>query len=409
MQNSINQLIQNIQVISLEYDKINKQNGELFNVFSILNQRSSELSHSLFLSELLNTKGSHGQNDLFLKLFISEITNLFISIEKAETLVTFDTSFSEAITEKAIGRKMESSESSGRIDILIREKARNIIIENKIYATDQDKQLLRYYNYDKTAILIYLTLFKDQEPSHYSISDGIKTLIPNHDFINISYQVEIKQWIENCIKNTSDIPLIQVVLNQYLKLINELTNQSINTKMSEEIIKTILTSSESFKASELITQNFNNAKAKMWKEFGVVLVKNLSKKLPDIEINLDSKFGNKWSPLIFKNNRGSRCIVFSFMRDFNDVYIEIHPGWDNNIPITKDETVRLQLSEKIDCSELNISKFQIQKNLTNWQGEWVGKYDILKNSELKVFEKDQILIDEIVNDLMIIYNCYNQI
>ena len=65
------------------------------------------------------------------------------------------------IVERDIGRRTETT--GGRIDIILEDGEHAIIIENKIYATDQHHQLLRYNNYGKQRFpkgfkLIYLTL-----------------------------------------------------------------------------------------------------------------------------------------------------------------------------------------------------------------------------------------------------------
>ena len=71
---SIQNLLTQVSSLSEKYDKILKETGEDFNIFKILKMESKEVkTHSAFLSELLNPKGSHGQNDIFLKLFIEVV------------------------------------------------------------------------------------------------------------------------------------------------------------------------------------------------------------------------------------------------------------------------------------------------------------------------------------------------
>lgn len=59
----------------LEHQKeLIRVKGESFNLFSILKMESKENStHSAFLGELLNPKGSHLLGDVFLRLFLKEI------------------------------------------------------------------------------------------------------------------------------------------------------------------------------------------------------------------------------------------------------------------------------------------------------------------------------------------------
>lgn len=64
-------LLDQVNALLKRYADINQITGEEFNIFRILKLESSEVRmHSAFLAELLNPKGSHGQKDTFLKLFI---------------------------------------------------------------------------------------------------------------------------------------------------------------------------------------------------------------------------------------------------------------------------------------------------------------------------------------------------
>ena len=144
------------QTHNAETDRINKRRvqGELFNVFDIVGLKAEEVRlHSALLAELLYPKGHHGVSSLFLKAFLRVIDEdeEFINCHHC----------SSNIKERYIGVKTKTE--GGRIDIIIEDGNHAIIIENKIYAPDQDNQLLRYYNYGRTKFpngfkLIYLTL-----------------------------------------------------------------------------------------------------------------------------------------------------------------------------------------------------------------------------------------------------------
>lgn len=67
----IQSLIAETSALSAKHKKIASTTGERFNIFSILRVESKETSmHSAFLVELLNPRGSHGQGDVFLDLFV---------------------------------------------------------------------------------------------------------------------------------------------------------------------------------------------------------------------------------------------------------------------------------------------------------------------------------------------------
>lgn len=112
--------------------------GENFNVFNVLGLSSEEVRlHSAFVAELLNPNGKHGMGQAFLVAFLKEVNipTKFINPQKVNV----------PIVERSIGNKTDTD--GGRIDIVIEDGNHAVIIENKIYASDQDNQLLRYFNY----------------------------------------------------------------------------------------------------------------------------------------------------------------------------------------------------------------------------------------------------------------------
>ena len=214
-------LYNNVSQIISKHSALGKATGENFNVFRILGLESAEVrTHSAFLCELLNSEGSHGQGDQYLKLF----TKMF-------SITNIDTFSSTSKVEKKIGYITPDYKNGGRIDIFIKDKNdRKILIENKIYATDQEKQLLRYHRYDPEAHLIYLTL-DGEEPSEYSTG---KTLSKDR-VLCLSYREHIIKWLDACHKESISKPLIRETIAQYITLIRHLTGQNENQRMSTEI------------------------------------------------------------------------------------------------------------------------------------------------------------------------------
>jgi hypothetical protein len=211
--------------IRKHYEKITKISGENFNVFQIIGLGSAEVRlHSAFLAELLNSQGSHGQGDTFLRLFIDQFG-----------ITDFETTNSITETEKYIGPINDDYSKGGKVDIVINDSKnrKNIIIENKIYATDGRNQLLRYHNYDKEAFLFYLTL-EGAEPSAFSTGNKI-----DH-YKTISYKLDIITWLEKCQKEAVSLPIIRESIFQYINLLKVLTHQTTAKTMFEEIKKAII-------------------------------------------------------------------------------------------------------------------------------------------------------------------------
>lgn len=261
---SISNLLSQVNIIKKKYDDLAEYTGENYNIFKVLGIYQDELSHSAIIGDLLNNKGSHGQKDTFLKLFLNEINNFEENTEQFKVLQNFKSDKSTAYIEKHIGKVDYSNGEGGRIDVLINDGFNNIIIENKVWASDQKLQLVRYNNQDKNAPIIYLTL-DGKEPS----IESKENLILSKDFICLSYKVEIVRWLEKCIKEMANKPFIRESLNQYIVIVKQLTNQSNNSYMNE-IIGSILKNENNFQSAKLILKSLNT------------IENNLVKKLDDL-------------------------------------------------------------------------------------------------------------------------------
>jgi len=223
-----------ISAINKQFDKIAELKGENFNVFEILGLSTNEVrTHSSFLAELLDCQGSHGQKGLFLKLFCEKLgfKNFIIDQSKIEV-------------EKHVGFISQDYGEGGYIDIIITDKINQaIIIENKIYAGDQKRQLSRYFKYGETKCstfdVLYLTL-DGKNPSDQTC-EGINN---RSKIINISYAYHIKEWLEQCKEKAVDHPILRETISQYIFLIRNLTGQTTNNDMKEEIVSNIVSNKE---------------------------------------------------------------------------------------------------------------------------------------------------------------------
>ncbi|HJC17111.1 MAG TPA: PD-(D/E)XK nuclease family protein [Candidatus Alistipes stercorigallinarum] len=204
--------------------------GENFNIFNVLGVTSDETrTHSAFIAELLDPNGSHGLGDQFLRLFIDTVDCLRSR--------NFETKSAKVHKELSIGGKNEDCTEGGRIDIAVESNGKAIIIENKIYAGDQEKQLVRYYNYGTKNYsngfrLLYLTLNGD-DASKYSR----EKLVVNEDYYTVAYNHEISDWLQRCIESSARHPLVRETLIQYQNLINQLTMNSMDKNSQEELLK----------------------------------------------------------------------------------------------------------------------------------------------------------------------------
>jgi hypothetical protein len=206
-----------------------RSRGEQFNMFHACGVGHYENSHSSIIAELLNPQGSHGQGTIFLDAFLaSQKLDIKFLLDKGASVFT------------------EYTVTDGRIDILITNPYRQaVIIENKIYAQDQPKQLKRYdkYVHDKYGkgkyAILYLTLMGDKA-SEYS-GGGVK-------YAQLSYASDIVEWLEDCIKISARLPIIRETLIQYQNHILKLTNQSMDRTEQKQLFGEMMKHAEETEA-----------------------------------------------------------------------------------------------------------------------------------------------------------------
>ena len=256
--NDIINILNQVRIVSRKIKEQRKEKferGENYNIFYDLGFMSDEVHlHSMFLANLLNPKGSHGQRGKFLEAFLKMLQKSFPAIS-ADRLV-LDTANASVEVEKYIGRQTDSE--GGRIDIYLTDGKHSIIIENKIYAGDQHHQMLRYWNYgmsqkgndtEKSFVLIYLTL-DGCSPSKESLGQDLK----ENDIICLSYKSDIRGWLDRCVELASRTPLVRETINQYISTIDILTN---NVMEDNKELLDILSKEENLDAVYDIVNNKN--------------------------------------------------------------------------------------------------------------------------------------------------------
>ena len=203
--------------------------GENYNLFSILNIERYELKHSALIANLLDPKGSHGCGDAFLRAFFE--------IALKERAYPFeDCTLPHSYTEYYTGPI--AGDTGGRIDILVKSSRYGLIIENKIYAGDQDKQLTRYDNYGKETfgadgyLLVYLTLYGCDASKESTATKSAEEVA----YLRLSYAEDILRWLKQCVRLANNKPLVRESLNQYIRTIKQLTYQDMNPKNIQKII-----------------------------------------------------------------------------------------------------------------------------------------------------------------------------
>jgi hypothetical protein len=223
-----------LKTITDELSSIEKENAgqesspsALYNLnfFKILDLSDKELIHSRFIAFLLNPKGTHGYENTFL--------DLFVEVLKGKTILP-NSQYEEV--------SAEEEGENGRVDIIIKniDDKHHIIIENKIYAVDQPRQLKRYNTDYPKATLVYLTLDSRKASQQSLGKKGEKDTLRHEDYIKLSYKEDIISWIKNCIKTISDNPdntKMLYLLTEYLAMVERLTKDFIKLEKIWEILE----------------------------------------------------------------------------------------------------------------------------------------------------------------------------
>ena len=206
-------------------------------MFRVCGINHYENTHSAIIAEFLNPDGKHGLKSKLLECFIE-------TVGEKITLQNFNCGNAQIRT--------EHSTEEGRIDILITDdQNKAIIIENKIYATDQSEQLIRYNRYAQKAYgdgnyqILYLTL-SGNEASEQS-SKGVS-------YLPISHERHIIDWLEKCVAIASRFPMVRETIIQYVNHLKQLTGQDMDAKNKEEITKVL---SENLKTAHEIYRNYS--------------------------------------------------------------------------------------------------------------------------------------------------------
>ncbi len=354
-------LLEQISVISNKYKDIAKITGENFNIFQILNMSTSEVSlHSKLIAELLNPYGTHDQGTLFLKLFIDEcgLTDFLDDVNLNETNVKIEVS---------IGKISENYESGGRVDIVLNfDTGKSVLIENKIFANDQRKQLLRYHKAYPNSKVVYLNLWGSNE-----VTDLIGGLSKS-EFIWISYRVNIINWLTKSIKEVYNKPSVLYILEHYLNTVKTITNQNTNSNMNKELINTILTSSNNisaaFEISNVIQEIKKNTAETLINQIQNEVFDNLLQKGYNLDLIKDRATGrrNEWAGFKINIDNLPFNLFIYFIEDYNTIFIGL-----------KAQSDELQKNESINNGIKELIQLNTPVNTRKWLYAWMQKEEFI--------------------------------
>ena len=229
--------------------------GEDYSVLETAIKGNEEMMHSSVIASLLDTRGSHGQKCRFLELFLGCLPERFKS---------FDPSGARTACERYIGQKTE--DSGGRVDICIENNSgQMIVIENKIFAGDQEHQVLRYVEFLRGRPLnrdgvefpvLYLTP-DGHSPSDDSTQTDKMQCKCGEDYVCISYRDVIVPWLDKCINEMEEKPHLKEHLTTYRDIIKK---KVLGMDRKKDIINIIESTEENIKAAREISGQLDEIK-----------------------------------------------------------------------------------------------------------------------------------------------------
>jgi len=260
---ALSEQIRELQVRSEE--RLKAQHGR-FNIFTTLLEAHDEVRlHTRFIHELLNPQGTHDCENLFLKLF-------FETLQECKPLqhddsVTPETWDDYCAQNYQVGKEVRKEQ--GQLDLLLESASHLLVIENKIWAGEQENQVCRYVEYLEskagTGHVLYLTLDGKAAESHQG-----------KPYLRISYRDHILDWLERCLLATYDIIPINQVLIQYKQLVKQLTGQHLEVEAMNSIKDFIRKNPAIIDQHASVSDAIEGVKQDLQNEFSRALTKELS-------------------------------------------------------------------------------------------------------------------------------------
>jgi hypothetical protein len=202
-----------IKQLKKEYDTLLKNEDfdrldlelKIPNIFKILKVSTTEIRHSNFLSWLLDPKDTHKLGDIFLKRFLREVfsSNRFEEVNP-EDVEGMDFS------------KVEVRREWKNIDLLIILDKVIVCVENKVYSSESEHQLIDY----KKVIQVEFPEPEWVQTFVFLTPKGIESINEKNSFEPISYEFIVES-LERIISvyGESLIPKVKTYITDYITTI----------------------------------------------------------------------------------------------------------------------------------------------------------------------------------------------
>ena len=361
--NRLNEIFSKIKIIIEKVKNEMKKFPPQFCIFDVVNLQRHENYNSNLLAKFLKINIENEATKLsFVKDFLIYLNDKFkwgyYGLKNIEEL--------EEINHLDIKIKREEYAGSRRIDLFISyKKDFAIIIENKIYAGEQDNQLDDYYqnkkkdNY-KNLYMIFLTP-SGYEP--YTLSEKSKKELGNN-FQTLKHS-DIALWLENILENKKysflhdsnilfkdndnkyikDYRLLKSSMIQTIHNANMISNNTKELDMTKEKIQKLL--------EDNIFQDIQTVEdAEEYRKIFTSVIDIINEKEIHIIVKPHIEFTEKVLDYLKNNDKSKYYIFLTERKIINDIYQE---GYSHNIKYSFcNGEVELILESSKDCFFLHI-------------------------------------------------------
>ena len=371
------------------------------NIVDILGNTYYEVQNSKLLYYIFNTRFKYYDKEIN---FAKDFSLYIVGNEYKDKIK--DAKFEN------VYREFQTKESR-RIDILIVFDKFEIIIENKINASDQENQLIDYYidrnNKEKDIFLVYLTK-SGYEASEYSIEKEIKEELK--DKIYYLSHGDIAEWIENDILNKYEFlkfdekyqsiysALIQIRDNE-----KTITNPNEENNMEKEEIKKFFEENNYFGLSNNNNElkdnleELDNCHNLLSKAADIMINKKGDTILKDKKVLSEIDFSEKVSDYIKENMKdliSNNNELFKFKSN-EEIKLNLRQNYQS-----KNVEIFLIKNPSNICKSVNISLEQLIYPMYEYKkslyfGVWIHYY---QNKEIldKVRGLKEIIWEKVGND-----------
>ncbi len=373
--------------LAKQYQKFMNQPSN-YNLFNVLLKNSDEVRlHSRFLADLLNPKGKHLLKNLPFQLFLEKIVGLEV--------IDGDYEFEVYVEHEKIDLFLVNNTTK-----------QAVIIENKIYAIDQDQQLLRYYQTAtkegyKDISIIYLTL-DGHEPDVKSVEGPLGSLKShNQSVIRLSYKYDIEKWIKLLAEKSAHMPSLRESLFQYSQIIKELTGMSANKEYIKEL-KSLLIETNSVdivkNLQEAHAELVNDVQVEFWSELISRLKKEGYNNLSNTSLKGDKNEIKERVELFLKSRSKVNEIGISIILEkYQDCFLCVNAesGERMYIGVSNDPTkTNKNIKSLIPLDGYDADDWWPLYKFIEFQGEW--QWDNLSSRQIQLLH-DSTFVGELCN------------